>query len=49
MAAVAKACRAATVPASTSANTGTGSNGTSGASTLYDFEGRSQVLLSASR
>jgi hypothetical protein len=45
MAAVAKACRVVTLPTVTSAST---SGGGGGASTLYDCEGRSQVLLHAS-
>jgi 4-amino-4-deoxy-L-arabinose transferase-like glycosyltransferase len=48
MKAVAKACRAVTVPASAGANTATGSGGTSAASTLYDCQGRSQALLRVS-
>jgi len=46
MTAVAKACRAVTMPTSTSTSTGTSSRA-SGASTLYDCEGRSQALLRA--
>jgi 4-amino-4-deoxy-L-arabinose transferase-like glycosyltransferase len=48
MKAVAKACRAVTLPASAGANTATGSGGTSAASTLYDCQGRSQALLRVS-